>query len=178
MASTTAPALLTSQNLLRIGRGSSLTPSWAPTNASLLSPKSDLEILAFWKRARSHFKDQLFQLSKIRFGTPPVSPTLSEMKAAHRASVTWAEQSRSLQHQVEEHVPPLSGRIESPESRALKSHPVWLISSMVDSDGIDILLKWYEWYAYPSKYLPDMPANKKSLILSILVPCSLLIQYG
>ncbi|KAL2273114.1 hypothetical protein FJTKL_04925 [Diaporthe vaccinii] len=160
------PMHLTSYNLMRLGRGSSLTPSWEPTNASqflssgasssrrpvdyriehtkaqvrfyidqLLQIKPDgeqvvlraevqgegrdgvslktsapdrpipwddnVEVLAFWKRQRYHLKEQLFQVTKKRFGTPPVTPTLSEIQEDCRMSAKWTERWPVLQYEVE-----------------------------------------------------------------------------
>lgn len=171
MTSTSAegPVLLTSHNLLRLARGSSLTPTWEPSNASQFlssgasssrrpmadrimytkrqvrhymdllfkiqpegaqavlgsgvrrngkdsvclqttSPqRKDYEVLAFWKRKRFYFKEQLFQIRKEGFGTPPVTPTLSELREDCRMSVAGAERGAQLQQTVEtwlHHIPP------------------------------------------------------------------------
>lgn len=145
---------LSSSNLLRLGRGSSLTPSWDFTDASqflssgasssrrpmdyriqhtkdqvrfymerLLQIKpeglqvvregemrmqkeqrslprdDDFYVLAFWKRTRYYFEEQLHRLTKEQFDTPP-TPTLSEVGTDCRLSA-WAERRPALQHAVE-----------------------------------------------------------------------------
>lgn len=67
-----------------------------------LSGKSDTEVLTFWKRTRDRFKYQLLQIERERYGTPPVTPTRSELRADHRMEVAWAERFQGLQRQVEE----------------------------------------------------------------------------
>lgn len=172
MDPTELPKPLTSSNLMCLGRGSSLTPTWAPTNASqflssgasstrhpmdyridhtkqtvrfymeqLLTIKpegvqvvrdaevqlerkdhvclksnaplpwdDDFHILSFWKQQRFFFKEQLFKVTKEKFGTPPATPTLSELQA-DRTSVAWVERWPVLQQQVEAWLRSIPGRL-------------------------------------------------------------------
>lgn len=170
MTSTSAeesPASLTSHNLMRLGRVSSLAPAWEPPDASQylssgasssrrpmkdritfkkrqvhyfmdlltdIKPEGwhvvleseiqfdgkdsvrfktdavprpavrwdvDWEVLAFWKRKRHYFKEKLFQITKERFGTPPITIALSELQADHRMTTAYAERQAQLPRMVE-----------------------------------------------------------------------------
>lgn len=61
----------------------------------------DWEVLAFWKRKRYYFKEQLFQITRERFGTPPITLTLSELQADHRMSLAHAERQAKVPQMVE-----------------------------------------------------------------------------
>lgn len=70
-------------------------------------------ILFFWKTQRQYFKTQLFELRRAKFGTPPLTPTQSELLAEAQASML-AEKWPIVVQGIEKWVSDLPGRFATP----------------------------------------------------------------
>lgn len=84
-------------------------------NNAPLPWEKDYEVLAFWKRQRYYFKTQLFQITKEKFGTPPPTPSLSEIHAQARIEER-AKRWPVVQEEIETWLHSVPGRLHIPPS--------------------------------------------------------------